>query len=255
VSINYVPARSGPIISFTSPKENSIIDALNDREVTISGTVKGQGINTVRIYVNRTILDVPVNDGGFYRRTPLESEDNTLYAEATDSSGRTSRSEEIRFRAVNLIPRDLTVRAEYSGRNGHHSLKCKWVPHPLSGKGPAHPPAPGFNVSGGDKYGLVSVTEALPGIYTIGVEYDTGPADATGAAFEVTLYGYDPARKKVRRVGPLRLQGKGYIPAVRVMLPEGVFWEDDSWFSGILESGKGTTKYREPEGIVWKEED
>jgi hypothetical protein len=73
--------------------------------------------------------------------------------------------------------------------------------------------------------------------------------------FEATVFGHDPARRKNRKIGPVSLSGKGNLNAVRLLLPEGVFWEDDSWFSGVMESGRTTTKYKMPEGIVWKERD
>ena len=97
--------------------------------------------------------------------------------------------------------------------------------------------------------------EAVPGIYTVGVEYETGTGEVQEATFKVTLYGYDPSRKKTRTIGPAKLRGKGFLPAVRVLLPEAVFWEDESWFTGRMESGQGTMKYREPGGIVWTEEE
>jgi hypothetical protein len=146
------------------------------------------------------------------------------------------------------------VKIEYSGAGGSLYTSHKWSPHPLH-RDSGQSTAPEFKEDGGARGGSVSVSRALPGIYTIGVRYDTihsGPVDAT---FEATVFGHDPARRKNRKIGPVSLEGKGFIPAVRLLMPEGVFWEDDGWFSGVMESGRTTTKYKMPEGIVWKERD
>ena len=40
---------------------------------------------------------------------------------------------------------------------------------------------------------------------------------------------------------------------VRILMPDGVFWDDNGWFSGVLESTRDTVKYKQPEGIAWRE--
>lgn len=254
VSVTYVPAFTATSISFTSPVNNGTLDAMKQKGLMISGAVKGNNIGTVRAYLNKTVLDIAVKDGRFSRTVPIEAEDNMLYAEATD--GRTTyRSEKIQFRVLNLYPKDLAVRVEFPGKGDAPRLRYRWAPHPLSEKTGRIPPAPEFLADVGPEGDVVSVGEAVPGIYTVGLEYEMKPGEVREATFKVTLYGYDPGRKKTRTIGPIKLMGKGYLPAVRVLLPEKVFWEDDGWFSGRVESGQGTMKYKEPEGIEWKEEE
>lgn len=252
VVVNYRPLDKGPIISFLTPGDGGIIDALKVKNIEITGSVKGGGADYVRVYLNRTITDVPLVDGLFNMRALPEAEDNTLFAEATGPGGKTSRSGEIRFRVVNLFPKDISVFMETVG-SADVRLVQRYRPHPNVG-GRAGP-APGFidSPSGGGR--LAEVESAQPGIYTVGAEYELGPGETARATFHVTLYGYDPARKKTRDLGPFVLRGRGYIPAVRVLVPECVFWEDDYWFSGMIESSSGTTKFREPGGIAWSEED
>jgi len=255
VVVSYVSSRPAPIISFTTPAKNAIIDALKGSRVTMAGTVEGGGIESVRVYLNGSTYEAKVEGGRFSLTAALEKEQNVLYAEAADASGKISKSEVVRFTAVNLSPKDFTVSAKYAGTGASFRLACRWKAHPLGGEGANGVPGPRFDTLDNAAGGMASVGKAVPGIYTVGVEYDTGSAGECEAVFEVSLYGYDPGLKKVRRVGPVKLRGKGYKPVVRVLMPEWVFWEDDAWFSGIVESGQGTVKYREPEGIVWREEE
>ncbi len=251
VVVNYEPLDDGPIISFIKPMDGGIIDALKIRDIDITGAVKGAGVTSVRIYLNRTITDVPLTDGRFTLRALPEVEENTLFAEATGPGGKTSRSAEIKFRVVNLFPKDIAVVMETGGADGVTQVH-RWRPRPDTDAKAL--PAPEFTDSTTANGHFTEVETAEPGIYTIGASYELKPGETVSATFHVTLYGYDPSSKKTRDIGPFVLRGRGYIPAVRVLMPECVFWEDDYWFSGIIESSSGTTKFKEPEGIVWSEE-
>ena len=53
-------------------------------------------------------------------------------------------------------------------------------------------------------------------------------------------------------LGLEHLQGNRAIVA-KVLLPQGILWEQDDWFSGRSESAETVTKFRLPEGITWTE--
>jgi len=253
VVVDYVPAREGPAVSLDAPAPGTVIDALEQPYVVVSGTAGGRGVDAVRVYLNGSPYTMAVRGGRFGGRLPVQAEDNTLYAEAEDALGRTSRSAAVRFRAVDVSPMDLVVRVSFSGGGARPVLRCRRAPRPSAVPGRDAPP--GFKVDEDEGVSVASVGRGASGIYTVGVYYDTGAGGPVSATFDVTLYGYDPARKKTRETGPLRLSGRGWLPAVRVLMPEGVFWEDDSWFSGIIEGNGYTIKYKGPEGISWREED
>jgi len=252
VVVNYTPEKAGRI-TLTSPKDKAVIDAFRQKEVTIQGSVEAKGAVKVRIYLNNAITDISAPGGLFSVTTPVKAEDNVLYAEATDASGRTYRSEDVHFTAVNLFPKDLAVRANYPSDAGVR-LTWKWRPHPLLDKHAPKPDAPEWRAAEDGKGGSASVGEAVAGIYTIGVEYDIPEGRSAEASFDASVYGYDQTRKKARKAGPITLKGKGYLPAVRVLMPEAVFWEDETWFSGMIEASGSYTKFKSPEGIVWTEE-
>jgi len=41
---------------------------------------------------------------------------------------------------------------------------------------------------------------------------------------------------------------------VKFILPEGIFWDDESYFSGSIESSESITKFNDTTGVVWKEQ-
>ncbi len=241
-------------VTITSPADKSEIDALRDKTVTITGEVRGQGFGSVRVHLNNAVYEASAVGGKFSLRVRMDSEENALFAEVTDDSGGAARSGIVKFRALNLFPKDLVVKAGYKGA-GHPVLDCRFKVHPLYEKRQPGSAPPKFHIEDGANGGLAEVGSAPPGIYSFGAKCGPGSGAAFDAVFDVTLYGYDSGRKKVRRVGPVKL-GEGVRAApVRVLIPEGVFWDDDSWFSGIIEGGNGTIKYKEPDGLVWKEQD
>jgi hypothetical protein len=52
---------------------------------------------------------------------------------------------------------------------------------------------------------------------------------------------------------PVRLDAAGKAILAKMLLPQGVLWEQDEWFSGSSESVDTVTKFRFPEGINWVE--
>lgn len=249
-----VSSQKPPAIRLTSPAAGHS----DKKVVAVKGRVSGYGIVSVVLTHSGRQRELLVRDGEFESEISLDEGRNQIRVDTADATGVTAADMVEVVYATPVDPAktrmDLVVRIEHNAAGAVLSTQRKWAPHPLA-KGMAQTAAPEFKEDGGAKGGTVSVLKALPGIYTIGVGYDTtasGPAEVT---FDVTVFGYDPARRKNRKIGPVRLEGKGFFPAVRLLLPEGVFWEEDGWFSGVMESGHITTKYKMPEGIVWKERD
>ncbi|UFS70190.1 hypothetical protein LPW11_20235 [Geomonas sp. RF6] len=55
----------------------------------------------------------------------------------------------------------------------------------------------------------------------------------------------------VKKLGTRKLGSNGYI--FKVLMPEGILWDDDNSFSGSLEDSESITKFRTETGLVWKE--
>lgn len=52
---------------------------------------------------------------------------------------------------------------------------------------------------------------------------------------------------------PIATDTTGPLLLGRVLLPWGVLWEQDDWFTGRVESVGTVTKFRMPEGVSWTE--
>ena len=45
----------------------------------------------------------------------------------------------------------------------------------------------------------------------------------------------------------------GQTEIARLLMPEGILWEEDSSFSGTIEDSDSVTKFNSDSGLVWKE--
>ncbi len=151
---------------------------------------------------------------------------------------------------LNLSPADMAVCVTRS-EGGEFRLNASWRPYP--GKGDAGKERDEeFKITGSGGRETLTVPCGARGIYTIGVENASGGSEQ--ADVRVLLFPGDPAKKRVRDFGTIRLGGgMAKKRLIRVLLPEGVFWDDDGWFSGVIESTRDTIKYKQPEGIEWIE--
>lgn len=215
----------------------------DESTVEVSGIVSGEGINSVNLLVNDVLWETPVQDGVFKEKVFLREGENEINATATDASGRKAEDSI----TITYRPSDMIV--HFTCPQGCR-LAYKWAPHPL-GSGTGSPSPDEINIKEDTGTAVFSVRHAAPGIYTVMLGNDA--PEAEDVSFEAALYGYDTTKHKARSYGPLKIQGKGQLAVVKVLMPEGIFWDEDSSFSGIIRDGSVTTKYKMPEGIVWKE--
>lgn len=91
------------------------------------------------------------------------------------------------------------------------------------------------------------VEKAGDGVYIIRVEPvpDGGKASFTLKLFE------GGSSEKVRVLGSRNLSGKTVL--AKVLMPEGILWDDDAAFTGTLEDSDSVTKFNSQTGVYWKE--
>ena len=89
-----------------------------------------------------------------------------------------------------------------------------------------------------------------PGVYSFTLRYR---AVDTTRELRPTLY-MPRAGQLTRLTGsPIVANGLGPLLLGRVLLPYGVLWEQDEWFTGRSESVDAVTKFRSPDGVTWIE--
>jgi hypothetical protein len=88
-----------------------------------------------------------------------------------------------------------------------------------------------------------------PGVYTFVLK----ASEVWASGVRPTLYLPGAGQLNSRNLKSFSLMGTGKVVLARVLLPHGVLWEQDEWFTGQSISADTTTKFRLPDGIVWKE--
>jgi hypothetical protein len=74
-----------------------------------------------------------------------------------------------------------------------------------------------------------------------------------GGEAHPTLYVSDGGAATGKTLRPVPLDGTGRAVLARILLPQGILWEEDDWFTGRSQSAETVTKFRFPEGIRWTE--
>ncbi len=93
----------------------------------------------------------------------------------------------------------------------------------------------------------VVIARGSPGVYTITATAAEGPATVT-----LSLQLYEGTSRAVRRELGTHVITKRNV-LCRILMPEGILWDDTSAFSGSMEDSDGVTKFNSESGLMWKE--
>ena len=129
-------------------------------------------------------------------------------------------------------------------------VKATWRAHPERLDVPIRTvPLRAFGASTRDSLPEIFTLRMKPGVYTFVLR---ARAVSTGNVRPI-LYLPEAGHLKARELRPVSLKGTSEVVLAKVLLPQGVFWEQDEWFTGQSESADTVTKFRFPEGISWTE--
>jgi len=92
------------------------------------------------------------------------------------------------------------------------------------------------------------IETARAGIYIFSAESENG--EAAKATFTLKIY-ETGSREKVTELGTRTVSGKAVL--AKVLMREGILWDDDSAFTGSLEDSESTTKFNAQTGLYWRE--
>ena len=92
------------------------------------------------------------------------------------------------------------------------------------------------------------IEKANEGIYTFYAE----PGDATTTKPGFTLKIFESTVKaRTRPLGNKTVAGKTVV--TKVLMPDGILWDDESSFTGSIEDSNSVTKFNTETGLIWKE--
>jgi hypothetical protein len=244
ITVQYKPPVTDDV-AITSPRDGHTLAPDDPPFVAVEGQVSDPGQSTVWIVANDRRVTVPVTAGRFRHVLPVLEPMVRVRVE-TGTEGRESATVTVHagaaMPAIGLFlvdwPRDTA---------GPAQMTVTWRPNPAKLDGGAPPMAlRGLAADTGDAaVDVFYLRNARPGVYTFSMTY---PAGATAAVRPVLYVGGAP-----RSLQPVTLNRSGRALVARLLLPQGVLWEQDDWFTGRSASGDTVTKFRFPDGVSWTE--
>jgi hypothetical protein len=251
IKIEYaLPTRVAPdAILLATPVDGLTLGPDDPPVVIVEGGVTDRSVDSAWIVANDRRIAVAVRDGHFRHVLVVSDPLVQLWAE----TGQRQRSQTVTVRRTpgiastgilvlqrprEGVPFDLEVSATWRAQPDRLDSPMQTVTLPAMASAIDGTPNDVFYLRG-----------LKPGVYTLAVRSrGAAPADDIRSTFYLS----DRTGLKARPLGSTRLNG-GRAVLAKVLLPYGILWSQDEWFSGLSESVDTVTKFRVPEGISWVE--
>jgi hypothetical protein len=254
VTVEYVPPVPQSQIALLTPRDGSRLSPDDPPYVVVEGKVDDKSIGSVSVVVNGRQTVVPVREGRFRQIVPATDPILKIWAEGTPADGPRQRSEAVTVYAdapagsvgilvVDWPPLLAGDQVEVTGSWRSASGRVDVPTQPLNLKS-------GGASQGAGRPEVFYLRNLRPGVYTFVLRYRT--PQAAGVAQPVLYLSIDGALVP-HVLKPVPIQGTGRAIMTKVLLPQGILWEQDDWFTGRSESTDTVTKFRLPEGITWTE--
>lgn len=248
LTIQYVPRVA---VTITAPRDGYRLSSDDLPIVTIEGDVSDAEVTAASLVVNGTAISVPVVGGRFQQAVVVTEPVLRFTAEAQIDGVVAGRSGTVTIHGappsgtIGIVrvdrPRNAAGEAEVTADWRSRSDTLDWPAQTLS--------FTPFPARQGVPPELFYLRGLKPGVYTLAIRYRSAdPADAVRPQLYLPVGG----RWTVRTLPAIPPNGHGAAIA-KVLLPQGVFWEQDDWFSGRSEAADTVTKFRFPEGVSWIE--
>jgi hypothetical protein len=254
VEIEYVPGPAASGIALASPRDGLALGPDDPPLIVVEGQVEDRSATEVWVVANDRRIPVTAREGRFRQIVPVMGPATRVWAEARPDRGPLQRSETVTVHAAGPRPGAGLLVMEWppEAAGARMDVGATWRAAPGRLDVPAVPVSlkPFRGSPDGPLPEAFSFGTVKPGVYTFTV---STPNPVAGASVTPTLY--LPENGTVRRhvLKPISLAGAGRSVVARVLLPEGVLWDRDDWFTGRSESVDTITKFRFPEGTTWVE--
>lgn len=253
ITVEYITPAVPNGIAITRPRDGHTLTPDVPPVIQVEGQVEDRDVRTVRLVVNGRRIAVPVHDGRFRKAIPVLERVVRLWAELPRKRGPPLRSQALTVRAPPRSPSLGFILMDWpQGVVGNGvEVSATWRARPESLDSPVQ--SVPMKVLGAQPNGAppeVFYIRALKrGVYTFVLK----ASEVWASGVRPTLYLPGAGQLDPRNLKSFSLMGTGKVVLARVLLPQGVLWEQDEWFTGQSISADTTTKFRLPDGIVWKE--
>ena len=253
ITVQYVPRPSSSGIVLTSPPDGLRLGPDDPPVAVVEGELDDQSLTTVWIVANDRRIPVTASAGKFRHTVLLTDPLMQLRAEASGGDAM-RRSGTVTIHTAGARPSSGVLVVQWpAGTDGASvEVSATWRAQPErfdTAVQTMRLPAVEATTNGAPA-AMFHLRGLKAGVYTLIVRYR-----GTASLGEVrpTLYLPDKDHLAPRALGPVSLQGAGRKVVAKVLMPQGVLWSQDEWFSGMSESVDTVTKFRVPEGISWVE--
>jgi hypothetical protein len=242
VSIQY----NTPIgVVITGPVDGYTIRSSDPPFVVIQGEVDDPSVSSVWLIAGAHRFSVPVSAGRFRHAVPVLEPAVQVRVETPPIDNRIRASATVTVHATPTPtlavllywPNHTAVPVELAAAWRPRSDRVDTVQRIALGAAP-------------DNTGLTMyyLRNPQPGVYTFVLTSTATDAQRVQPAV------YVPGGNGGLKILPtVTLDGTQRLLVARVLLPHGVLWEQDNWFSGQSANGNILTKFRFPDGISWSE--
>jgi hypothetical protein len=241
-------------IALSSPADGLIITPDEPPVVVVEGSVDDRRTTTLWVVANDRRIPVQVSDGRFRKIVPLVEPTLRVWAEASLAGEPGSRSQIVTVHTTGARKPSAILVMEWPRESLDLDVQVSaiWRAHPDNLNEVAQPIrlTPVSQPSSTGPSDVFWLRNARPGAYSMVLRYRGLPPNGD---VHPTLYVPDGDGLAMRAIRPVRLGSSGKVVLARVLLPQGVLWEQDGWFSGSSESVDTVTKFRFPDGIRWEE--
>ncbi|MGH7398120.1 MAG: hypothetical protein ACRELW_11345 [Candidatus Rokuibacteriota bacterium] len=253
ITVQYVPRVSSSGIQVTSPPDGLILGPDDPPVAVVEGETDDKAVTTVWIVANDRRIRVTARAGRFRHVLLLPDPQVRLWAETSSGDG-VRRSSAVTIRTAGARPASGILAVAWPDGIDASSVEvtATWRAHPDRLDTLVQTlrlPAIG-DVADGAPSEMFYFRGLKPGVYTLIVRY-RGAAPLGDA--QPTLYLPDRDHLAPRALRPISLNGAGRRVLAKVLMPQGILWNQEGWFSGTSESVDTVTKFRIPEGITWVE--
>ena len=251
ITIEYVPP-VGRGIAITSPSDGHTVGGDTPPLIVVEGRVDDPRVSTVFLFANERRIPVRASGGQFRHALPVLEPSVRVWAEAPAEGAAPLRSTPVTVHST-VTPTMGVVVLDWplEAKGAQVEMLATWRGSADRVSGP--PQTIPLKVVESDVNGtppsVFFLRNVRPGVYTFVLQFR-----AAGVSGVVpTLYVPGPSHLVARALRTVSLTGTGKIAVARILMPHGVLWEQDDWFTGQSQTGETITKFRFPDGVSWTE--
>ncbi len=254
LTIEYTPPPPSPRIAIKAPLDGHTLSRDDPPFVVVEGRVDDPAVSTVWLFANHLRVSVRTRQGSFRHVLPVTESVVRLWAETAAGAGSPERSALVTVRAATPSAPLGAILIDWpqGSRDVQAEVRATWRANPARLDVPAVTTtlATFGEASEGAPPGVFYLRNLKGGVYTFWLHYRAG---AGTTDVKPTLLVADSGAPTVRGLRLVPVNGAGRAVLARILLPQGILWEQDDWFTGQSQSADTVTKFRLPDGVAWTE--